>query len=49
VAFYGPHVSGADLATDEHTMLAALASDAATAYAHAETAALRRQLAERCR
>jgi hypothetical protein len=49
VAFYGPHVSGADLATDEHTMLAALAGDAALAYAHAETAALRRQLAERSR
>jgi hypothetical protein len=45
VAFYGPHVSGADLATDEHTMLASLASDAALAYAHAETDALRRQVA----
>jgi ubiquinone biosynthesis protein UbiJ len=45
VAFYGPHVSGADLASDEHTMLASLASDAALAYAHAETDALRRQVA----
>lgn len=45
VAFYGPHLSGADLASDEHTMLTSLASDAALAYAHAETAALRRQLA----
>jgi hypothetical protein len=45
VAFYGPHVSGADLAADEHTMLASLASDAALAYAHAATDALRQQVA----
>jgi hypothetical protein len=45
VAFYGPHVSGADLATDEHTMLATLAGDAAFAYARVEAEMLRRQVA----
>jgi hypothetical protein len=41
VAFYGPHVSGADLAADEHTMLMTLAGDAALAYARVETLLLR--------
>lgn len=45
VGFYGPHVSGADLATDEYAMLAALAGDAASAYARVETEMLRRQVA----
>ena len=45
VAFYGPHLSGADLASDEQAMLAALASDAAFAYGRAETELLRRRVA----
>jgi hypothetical protein len=45
VAFYGPHVSGADLATVEHVLLASLAGDAALAYGRAETEALRRRVA----
>jgi hypothetical protein len=45
VALYGPHLSGADLAADEHRMLASLAADAAVAYAHAETEQLRRRVA----
>jgi len=45
IALYGPHVSGADLATDERAMLASLAGEAALAYARAETKALRRQVA----
>jgi hypothetical protein len=46
VAYYGPHVSGADLATDERELLGALADDAASAYARAEASALRRQVAD---
>jgi hypothetical protein len=45
VALYGPHVTGADLTTDERVMLAGLADNAALAYAHAETEALRREVA----
>jgi len=45
VALYGPHASGADLATDERTMLGRIAGDAALAYARAEMDALRGQVA----
>jgi hypothetical protein len=45
VAFYGPHVSGADLAGNEHALLASLAADAALVYARAETEVLRRRVA----
>jgi hypothetical protein len=45
IALYGPHLSGADLAPDEHSMLASLANDAALAYAHVDAAHLRRRLA----
>lgn len=45
IALYGPHASGADLASDERTMLGRIAGDAALAYANIETDALRRQVA----
>jgi hypothetical protein len=45
VALYGPHATGADLTADERALLARLADSAALAYAHAETQALRREVA----
>ena len=45
VALYGPHATGADLTADERALLARLADNAALAYAHAETEALRQEVA----
>lgn len=44
VAFYGPHVTGADLTADEQAMLRRLAEDAALAYAHVESESMRREI-----
>jgi GAF domain-containing protein len=46
VALYGPHATGADLTSDERELLGQLADSAALAYAHAETEALRREVAK---
>jgi hypothetical protein len=45
VALYGPHATGADLTADERALLARLADNAALAYAHVETEALRQEVA----
>jgi hypothetical protein len=45
VALYGPHATGADLSVDERALLARVADNAALAYAHVETEALRREVA----
>ena len=45
VALYGPHASGADLDTNERTLLGRLGDSAADAYAALENAALRARIA----
>jgi hypothetical protein len=45
VALYGPHATGADLSADERVLLGRLADSTALAYAHAETGALRHEVA----
>jgi hypothetical protein len=45
VALYGPHATGADLSADERRLLGRLADNAVLAYAHAETVALRHEVA----